>query len=544
MRYNKRSRNNPRSNQTVNCEGGIAYKPSAKRELYLRVASCLLGEPRFYAPVTIGHDPQKWKPIANICKTSSGWHPDGTQRAAYEKFYSNADLFACVDRVMQEDPVFVLKMAAFAREQLGLRAVPTALLIEYANRQSGGCENTRSYVPHIIKRVDEITECLAQQFQRNTLYPRTTNRCPNLIRRGLADCFNRFDEYQFAKYARYTTRRDVALRDALFFCRPKPIDESQARIFDRIATNTLAVPQTAETMLSGEGNSTETWNAILPSIGFIALLKYLRSIIEHDADLSMVVPRLENPPSFVFPHQYYAAITALDQYKDRPDTPDRRRANAARVIRSLERGLHALVRRIPKFSGRTLIVVDVSASMNAPVSGKSVMTCRDVATLFGAMANGICENATVVAFASEFTVVPLSSDDIMTNINTIDHVGFLGGGTRADKVFAWLNKNREHYDRIILISDMQCYTNTEPSFLFNDREKPIADLLTVYRRQVNPAVILHSIDLCGYGTVQFPENTPNVSFIGGWNGSVFKFMQMFEESGDAAIAAIENYSPA
>jgi hypothetical protein len=78
-----------------------------------------------------------------------------------------------------------------------------------------------------------------------------------------------------------------------------------------------------------------------------------------------------------------------------------------------------------------------------------------------------------------------------------------------------LNTTQDHYDRIILISDMQCYTNTEPSFLFNDREKPIADLLTVYRRQVNPAVILHSIDLCGYGTVQFPENTPNVSFIGG-----------------------------
>lgn len=540
MRYNKRSRNNPRSDQTVNCEGGIAYKPSAKRELYLRVASCLLGEPRFYVPVTIGHDPQKWKPIANICTTSPGWHPDETQRAAYEKFYANADLFACVDRVMQEDPIFVLKMAAFAREQLGLRAVPTALLIEYANRQSGGCENTRSYVPHIIKRVDEITECLAQQFQRNTLYPRTTNRCPNLIRRGLAECFNRFDEYQFAKY---TARRDVTVRDALFFCRPKPKDAEQARIFDRIATNTLTVPQTAETVLSEHGNSTESWNAILPSIGFIALLKYVRTIIEHDADLSMVVPRLENPPSFVFPHQYYAAITALDQYKDRPDTSDMRRANAARVIRSLERGLHALVSRIPTFRGRTLIVVDVSGSMNAPVSGKSAMTCRDVATLFGAMANGICENATVVAFASEFAVVPLSSDDIVANITTIENVRSLGGGTRADKVFSWLNTTQDHYDRIILISDMQCYTNTEPSFLFGEREKPIADLLKTYRFTVNPNVILHSIDLCGYGTVQFPENTPNVSFIGGWNDSVFKFMQMFEESGDAAIAAIENYSP-
>lgn len=540
MRYNKRSRNNPRSDQTVNCEGGIAYKPSAKRELYLRVASCLLGEPRFYVPVTIGHDPQKWKPIANICTTSPGWHPDETQRAAYEKFYANADLFACVDRVMQEDPIFVLKMAAFAREQLGLRAVPTALLIEYANRQSGGCENTRSYVPHIIKRVDEITECLAQQFQRNTLYPRTTNRCPNLIRRGLAECFNRFDEYQFAKY---TARRDVTVRDALFFCRPKPKDAEQARIFDRIATNTLTVPQTAETVLSEHGNSTESWNAILPSIGFIALLKYVRTIIEHDADLSMVVSRLENPPSFVFPHQYYAAITALDQYKDRPDTSDMRRANAARVIRSLERGLHALVSRIPTFRGRTLIVVDVSGSMNAPVSGKSAMTCRDVATLFGAMANGICENATVVAFASEFAVVPLSSDDIVANITTIENVRSLGGGTRADKVFSWLNTTQDHYDRIILISDMQCYTNTEPSFLFGEREKPIADLLKTYRFTVNPNVILHSIDLCGYGTVQFPENTPNVSFIGGWNDSVFKFMQMFEESGDAAIAAIENYSP-
>ena len=82
------------------------------------------------------------------------------------------------------------------------------------------------------------------------------------------------------------------------------------------------------------------------------------------------------------------------------------------------------------------------------------------------------------------------------------------------------------------------------SFFSRNTESLVADLFANYRRHINPNVVLHSIDLCGYGTVQFPETMPNVSFIGGWSDKIFAFMQMYEEQGDTAVAAIEQYTPA
>ena len=117
------------------------------------------------------------------------------------------------------------------------------------------------------------------------------NKLSKQIQKGLSDAFNRFDEYQFAKY---NSNAEVKLRDALFLVHPKAKDESQQTIFNKIAANELAVPYTWETELSALGQvkyenenaKAEAfkmkWEELIDSgkIGYMALMRNLRNIVE------------------------------------------------------------------------------------------------------------------------------------------------------------------------------------------------------------------------------------------------------------------------
>lgn len=49
---------------------------------------------------------------------------------------------------------------------------------------------------------------------------------------------------------------------------------------------------------------------------------------------------------------------------------------------------------------------------------------------------------------------------------------------------------------------------------------------------------MYSVDLCGYGTHQFPER--DIMFISGWSDKIFDIMSMME-SGESLVKTIENY---
>lgn len=74
------------------------------------------------------------------------------------------------------------------------------------------------------------------------------------------------------------------------------------------------------------------------------------------------------------------------------------------IHRALESAVTASVDNMEKIKGRTLIAVDVSGSMSSRVSAKSDIRCADIASLLGAMANKLCEDATVCYFEASKTL--------------------------------------------------------------------------------------------------------------------------------------------
>src|SRR3990167_3280969 len=115
----------------VNKEGAKAFPLSSKSELFTRVASCLMGEGKFY--------------------DSQG----AETREAIAKL---------VEAVAQSDPEFILKLASYARNELYLRSVPIFLLVE-ACKYPQTKAFVRKYAPSIIRRADELTETMAAWIQ-------------------------------------------------------------------------------------------------------------------------------------------------------------------------------------------------------------------------------------------------------------------------------------------------------------------------------------------------------------------------------------------
>ncbi|RYE18081.1 MAG: TROVE domain-containing protein, partial [Sphingobacteriaceae bacterium] len=138
---------------------------------------------------------------------------------------------------------FVAKLAVYAREKMYLRSIPMVLAVELA-KQHNGDDLIQSLTTRIVQRADEITELLSYYALANERTSvKQLNKLSKQIQKGLSVAFNRFDEYQFAKYNRDT---NIKLRDALFLVHPKAKDEVQQALFNKIAKDELQTPYTWE----------------------------------------------------------------------------------------------------------------------------------------------------------------------------------------------------------------------------------------------------------------------------------------------------------
>ena len=220
-----------------------------------------------------------------------------------DKFYETNKflIHRIVNLISKVDPMFVAQLAIYARTQMYMRSVPLLLLVELAKIHRGDDLLSRA-VEKTVLRADEITELLACYQSRNNSGndAKKLAKLSKQIQFGLQRSFNKFDEYQFAKYDRDSA--EVKLRDALFLVHPKAKDDAQQIIFDKIANKNLATPYTWETELSALGkinfeNADQRneafrmkWEELIDSgkLGYMALLRNLRNILESKVDYAHV----------------------------------------------------------------------------------------------------------------------------------------------------------------------------------------------------------------------------------------------------------------
>ncbi|AUG79034.1 RNA-binding protein [Kitasatospora sp. MMS16-BH015] len=496
--------------RTVNHEGAVGHLRDAKSELFLLAVANLVGQDTFYER--------------------------GGQR---DDRYT-----ALVRELAVAEPEWTLGLLRWLRYAAGMRTASLVGAAEYARARldAGLPGHSRQVVDAVLQRPDEPGELIAYWVSR---YGRNL---PKPVKRGVTDAVARlYTERALLKYD--TASKGYRFGDVLELTHPTPRADRpwQGELFryalDRRHRPEEAVPPISSELLRSnrellatplaerralvtapggaerlaaagltwealagwlnEPLDGETWAAIIPSMGPMALVRNLRNFDragvsdEVAAEVCRrIADRGEVRRSRQFPFRYLAAY---------------RHAPSLRWGHALETALGHSLANVPALPGRTLVLVDRSGSMFDRASGQSELNRADSAAVFGTALALRAEQAELVQFGSGSAVVQLGRGESVLRV--LERFGNLGGTETARAL-------REHYrghDRVVIVTDEQAYGH-------------LGDPLAAVPAQVP----VYTWNLAGYRTGHTPAGGAHRHTFGGLSDAAFRLIPLLEAGRDAA----------
>jgi hypothetical protein len=510
-------------------EGGPGFEKKAKTELFLLAVSNMVGEDTFYEKA-------------------------GDRDSRFRKL---------IHKVAVADPAWMLGMVGWLRGEANMRSASLVMAAEAvkarldhqkavdSNKGSTSVWMTdqganRQIIAAALQRADEPGELLAYWTAN---YGR---KIPKPVKRGVADAVRRlYSEYSLLKYD--TASHGWRFADVLDLTHPAPSAPWQGALFqhalDRrhgrdgevpealgmvqlngalrrsVAANDwepLLSPEllakagmTWEDALSLAGpkvDKRKLWEALIPTMGYMALLRNLRNFDQagvSDEVAEQVAKRLTDPEQVAksrqLPFRFYSAY--IEVPSDRWKHP-------------LGKALDASLVNLPKLPGRTLVLIDTSASMTqCTISEKSKVTAAQAAAVLG-IALAKSQGAEVHGWADSPYQYQLTKG--MSALREIE--GFLkstGTGGHGTNIPAALRAYAGH-DRVFLLSDMQTVGSGRNAWVGSDPGKLI------------PAhVPLYAYDLQGYRAAALSTVAPNRHQLGGYSDRVLQMVPYLERGEDA-----------
>jgi 60 kDa SS-A/Ro ribonucleoprotein len=232
----------------------------------------------------------------------------------------------------------------------------------------------------------------------------------------------------------------IRLKDVMFLTHPKPDNPAQEALFKKIAAGTLETPDTWEVALSGGADKKETFERLIreKKLGYLALLRNLRKMLEVGCDETLVRAAISSgaKDSKALPFRFIAAARAAPRFEPQ-----------------LDAAMQIAVEGMPRLLGNTVVLVDVSGSMDAALSAKSDLTRMDSACGLSIMARELCQECRVFAFSTSIAEIPARRGMALTDAiqKSMPH-----GGTNLGAAVAWVNANVK-YDRLIVVTDEQSH---------------------------------------------------------------------------------------
>jgi 60 kDa SS-A/Ro ribonucleoprotein len=373
-------------------EGAAARNISTELQLRRSVLACLLWESQFYE--------------------------DGVEIAGR--------IAELVPKVAAEK---VAALAIEARGKMKLRHAPLLLVREMA-RHATHRRLVADTLAHVIQRADELAEFVAIYWKDGRV-PLSAQ-----VKKGLAMAFPKFDEYALAKYDR---GGPIKLRDVLFLAHAKPRDEAQAEVWKRLIAGELTAPDTWEVALSSGADKREAWERLLreEKLGALALLRNLRNMREAGVEEPLVLAALgAMSTARVLPFRFLAAARHAPQWEE-----------------ALEQAMLKCVAGQEKLAGQTVVLVDVSGSMTAPLSQRSEMQRTDAAYGLAVLLREIGEKVAVFSFSDSLVELPARRGFALRD--AID-ASQRHNSTQLGKAVTELNQ-KHGYDRLIVITDEQAH---------------------------------------------------------------------------------------
>lgn len=352
--------------------------------------------------------------------------------------------------VAQCRPEFVAACAAHARGDMKLRHAPLLLVREMA-RLPKHKALVAKLLADVIMRPDEITEFLAI-YWKDKRQPLSAQ-----VKKGLGAAFRKFDEYALAKYDH---EGKVRLRDALFLSHSKPrgvngqrytkeerkqadqyeLSDSE-RMYKRLIDGELKTPDTWEVALSAGADKKATFERLMAEkkLGALAFLRNLRNMTGAGVATETISAYAQGlNVEKVLPFRFIAA---------------------ARVCPQLEPVFEPLMLKCmegqDKLSGRTVLLVDVSGSMDERISAKSDLHRLDAACGLAILLREVCQEVIVCTFSNGLAQLPPRRGFALRDaiVTSQPH-----SGTYLANTLQAIHANPQNvYDRIIVITDEQTH---------------------------------------------------------------------------------------
>ncbi|WP_434438922.1 TROVE domain-containing protein [Lentzea sp. E54] len=497
-------------------EGGAGYARDTKSELFLLAVSNMGGEATFY-------------------------------ESGHERDNRFAQL---VHAAALADPEWTARLLKWLRGEANMRTASLVGAAEFVLArlvaESGAGVTNRAVVDSVLQRADEPGELLAYWTGQNG------RRVPKPIKRGIADAVKRlYDERAVLKWD--SDARGYRMADVLNLAHPSPGAGWQGSLFqyvlDRRRSPDAAIPAELRTITARrelmawpveqrralfsrpdaadvlrragmtwesvagwlQGPMTkEVWEALSPSMGYMAALRNLRNFDEagmSDEVAAQVATRLADPGQVArsrqFPFRFLSAYEA---------------APSLRWGHALDQALQASLGNLPVLPGRSLILVDTSASMtHGTISAKSKVTPAKAAAIFGVALGAKGERVDVVGFADGTFRhdVPRGASVIREVDRFLKRIGEVGHGT---DIVGSLQRTYNGHDRVFIISDMQTVSGYHG--------KGVSDVVPRH-------VPIYGFNLGGYRQAAYATGKANRHEFGGLSDATFRMVPLLEAGQNA-----------
>lgn len=481
--------------QTVrNHEGAASFARDAKSDLFLLGVMNFVGEDTFY---------------------ESGAQRD--QRFAQ-----------LVRTVAEQDPAWVQQFVPWLRNEANMRSAAVVTACEYV--KAGG-PNARQVIASACSRADEPAEVLA--YWKGVI----KTPIPSSVKRGVGDAIRGglYNEYTLGKYD--GGRSQFRFADVVQLAHVKPKDDKQSAVFkaaldsrygaevdtaalpmlklrkdinsgeisrDQLIANPDLLKQAGMTWeaLSGLGTmDAAAWEAVIPNMGYMALLRNLRNFEQAGISaksVKYVNDYLSDPEQVArsrqLPFRFWSA------YKN---------TSGLKFASAIEMGLDLSLQNLPKLGGSTLLLLDTSASMSSRgYSAKGTIAPVEAGAVFSAALALSGQDVTLRQFATLVADIPIQRGGsiVRETQKIVGNVGRVGHGTDIARAMA----SYDGQDRVVLITDMQ----TQRAY---DRS----------RAGIPARVPVYGFNLGGYSTTQI-GGTNEFEF-GGLTDHTFKLIPLLEK---------------
>ncbi len=488
-------------------EGAPGYVRDAKGELFLLAVSNMAGEASFY-------------------------------ESASQRDSRFAEL---VHEVALADPQWMAAFLPWLRDGANMRSAALVGALEAAKAMLAvGMSGGRQLVASVLQRADEPGEALAYWTAN---YGRAI---PKPVKRGIADAVARlYTEFGLLKYD--SAAKGFRFADVIDLVHPTPAALWQSDVFKvalerrhqradlsvaglpmLVANGALreaaqrdpavlldadalrAAGMTWEDVLSLAGSTVDKarlWQALIPSMGYMALLRNLRNFDEagvSDGVSAKVAARLSNPAQVARSRQFpFRFLAAYEQ------------APSLRWGHALDKALRASLANLPALGGRTLILVDTSASMTQRAfSARSTMTPAKAAAVFGVALAAKGEKVDLHGFADGvFRHEVAVGGSVLKEVDRfVARTGEVGHGTQ---IAGSLRASYRRHDRVVIISDMQTV------------DRGVSEA-------VPASVPVYGFNLGGYRAAAYATGSGNRHEFGGLTDATFRMIPLLEAGRNAS----------